>query len=118
MRRPTTTQTCVLLSWALLAITATIMGASSRAWLAFLWAMYGNRSWPLLTDIYLSSVYWFWGIPVLAGVLVAFLWHRNLLDRAGGALQVLFHGASLVIFVFSSVSAVQPFLTTTFRIGE
>ena len=118
IRRPSFIEICIFCSWALLALTATIMGASTRAWLAFLWAMYGNRNWPFLTEIYLNSVHWFWVIPFLSGTIVAVLWVRTILDRASSILHVLFHAASLAIFVFSSVAAVQPFLTTTFRLGS
>ncbi len=118
IRRPTDTEFGVLCSWGLLAVTATVMGASSRAWLSLLWAMYGNRPWPQLTDIYLSSVHWFWIIPALSGMGIGIRWTKNLIEQFGAFIQVFFHAFSLAIFVFSSVAAVQPFLTTTFRMQQ
>lgn len=118
IRRPTNTEWGVLCSWGLLAVAALLMGASTRAWLALLWAMYGNMSWPLLTEIYLSSVHWFWVIPFLSGIVAGIFWRRNQIERIGPFLQVFFHAASIAIFVFSAVAALLPLLTTTFRMQK
>jgi hypothetical protein len=114
--KPSTNELCVFISWGMLSLTATIMGVSTGPWLSFLWSMYGNRNWPDVTRIYLSSGNWFWVIPFLAGVLIAILWKKNVLEKASGILQASFHSASVFIFVFTSFGAMLPFLSTTFEL--
>src|SRR5690606_24104041 len=77
MRRPSASEICVLSAWVFLCLTCAAIAVSSKLYLALLWALYGNRNWPLLTDLYVNSSSWIWVIPGLTGLLIFALWRRQ-----------------------------------------
>ncbi len=117
MRRLTTSEHCIVLSWILLLISCGMFGLSSHAYNSLLWSIYGNVDHPAATEFYLTAIRWYWAPPGLAALVVWFLWKKTRLENTGPYAMVCMHFASVAVLAFMFFAAILPLLTTTWRIG-
>ena len=95
-----------------------IFGLSSHTYNSLLWYIYGNVDHPSATQLYLSSIRWYWAPPGLAALVLWFLWRKTNFEKTGPYAVVAMYFVSVITLVFMFYAAVLPLFTTTWRINS
>ena len=116
MRKLTTTEHCISLSWMIFLLASGIFGLSSRVYNSLLWAMYGNVNHPLSTEFYLTAISWYWAPPLIMAMTIWYLWKRTHFEKTAPYAMLAMHLSSVLVLAFTLYAAVRPLLTTTWRL--
>ena len=117
MRTPTQAEIGTIAAWILMtcACAVTIVGANIMS--NCLLIMYGEGTYPRLTEAFLSLQLWLLFVPPIAAAVSAIVWRTQAFERTHHMLIIAMHFITFTILSLALAGVIRPLLTTTFRIG-
>ena len=117
MRAPKQAEIGTIAAWILMTCACAVATVGAKIMSNCFLIMYGEGTYPRLTEAFLSLLLWLPFVPPIAAAVSAIVWRTQAFQRTHHILIIAMHFISFVVLSLALAGVIRPLLTTTFRIG-